>query len=76
LSELALWFITCGTSEANTERILSMQCNIARLHEIVGLPPMETRLREWINRRPQVPLTIGAMGEGDELEGSDTEEVS
>jgi hypothetical protein len=72
LSELTLRFVTCGTSEADAERLPSIQSNIAGLHGTrFGLPPMETRLREWDNRPTQVQVSLGAMGGGDELDDSD-----
>jgi hypothetical protein len=50
LSEFALPLVTCGTSEADTERLLSMQCNIAGLHGTsFDLPSMEANLREWVS---------------------------
>jgi hypothetical protein len=55
LSELALRLVTCGMSEADTERLLSMQRKIAGLHgKRFGLPSMEARLREWVNCSTQV----------------------
>jgi hypothetical protein len=51
LSELSLRLVTCGTSEADVERLFSMQYNIVGLHGTrFGLPSMESRLREWSNR--------------------------
>jgi hypothetical protein len=67
--ELALRFVTCGTSEAGAERFLSMQRNIAGLRGTrFGPPSMEARLREWANRQTQVQVNLGAMGGGDELD--------
>jgi hypothetical protein len=34
---------------------------------------MEARLREWANRPTQVQVSLGAMGRGDELNGSDAD---
>jgi hypothetical protein len=74
LSEFALWFMTCGTSEADAERLLLMQRNIAGLHGTrFGLPFMEAHLREWANRPMQVQVSLGAMGRGDELDDSDAD---
>jgi hypothetical protein len=62
LSELVLQLVACGTSEADAERLLSMQSNIAGLHGTrFGLPSMEARLREWANRPTQVQVSLGAM---------------
>jgi hypothetical protein len=66
--------VTCGTSEADAERLFSMQRNIAGLHWTrFGLPSMEARLREWANRLTQVYVSLGEMGGGDELDNSDTD---
>jgi hypothetical protein len=47
VSELALCLVTCGKSEADAERLFSMQHNIAGAHGThFGLPSMEARLRE------------------------------
>jgi hypothetical protein len=74
LSELALRLVTCGTPEADAERLLSMQRNTAGLHGTrFGLPSMEARLREWSNRPTQVHVSLGAMGGGDELDDSDAD---
>jgi hypothetical protein len=74
LFELALRLVTCGTSEADAKRLLSMKRNIARLHGTrSGLPSMEVRLREWANRPTQVQVSLGAMGGGDELDDSDAD---
>jgi hypothetical protein len=74
LSELALRIVTYGMSEADTERLLSMQCNIAGLHGTrFSLPSMEARLREWANRPTQVQVSLGAMGGRDELDDSDAD---
>jgi hypothetical protein len=63
--------VTCGTSEADAESLLSMQRKIAGPHGTpFGLPSMETRLGEWVNRQTQVQVGIGAVGGGDELDGS------
>lgn len=45
-ADLALRLISCGTSEADAERVLSMQKNIASLHGTrFGISTMEARLR-------------------------------
>jgi hypothetical protein len=50
LSEFALQMMTCGPSEADAERSLSMQRNIAGLHGTrFGLLLMDARLRKWVN---------------------------
>jgi hypothetical protein len=60
LSKLALQLVTCRTSEADAKRLLSMQRNIAGLHETrFGLPSMEPRLREWVNCPTQVQVNLG-----------------
>jgi hypothetical protein len=72
LSELALRLVTCGTSEADAEGLLSMQRIIAGLHGTrFGLPSMETRLREWAHCPTQVQVSLGAMGGGNEPDDSD-----
>jgi hypothetical protein len=72
LSELVLRLVTCGTSEADAERLLSVQRNITGLHGTrFGLPSMETRLREWADCPTQVQVSLGVMGEGGELDDSD-----
>jgi hypothetical protein len=77
LSELALRLVTCGMSEADAERLFSMQCNIAGLHGTrFGLPSMEAHLRKWANRPTQVQVSLGAMGGGDELDDSASDELS
>jgi hypothetical protein len=80
LSELALRLITCGTSEADAERILSMQRNVAGLHGTrFGLPSMEARLRELMARPSSSDLvrssemTTGVLDEDHETDDSDTE---
>jgi hypothetical protein len=74
LSELALQFVTCGVSEADTEHLLSMQRNAAGLHGTrFGLLFMEARLREWTSCPTQVQVSLGAMGGGDELEDADAD---
>jgi hypothetical protein len=70
--ELAMRFVTCGTSEAGAERLPSMRRNIEGLHGTrFGLPSMEALLKEWTNRPTQVQVSLGAMGGGDELDNSD-----
>jgi hypothetical protein len=45
-ADLALRFVSCGTSEADAERILSMQRNIAGLHGTrFGTQSMKSRIR-------------------------------
>jgi hypothetical protein len=74
LSELALRIVTCETSEADVERLLSIQRNIAGLHGTrFGLPSMDARLREWANRPTQVLVSVGAMDGGNELDNSDAD---
>jgi hypothetical protein len=74
LSKLALQLVTCGTSEADVERLLSMQRDIAGLHKTrFGLPSMEACLREWANRPMKVQVNLGAMAGGDELDHSDAD---
>jgi hypothetical protein len=74
LSELTLRLATCGTSEANTKRVLSMQRNIAGFYRTrFSLPSIEARLRDWANRPTQVQVSLGAMGGGDERDDSDAD---
>jgi hypothetical protein len=73
-SEMAVRLVTCGTSEADAERILSMQRNIAGLHGTrFGLSSMEARLREWASRPTEVHAIHAAMDEDDELDDSDAD---
>jgi hypothetical protein len=74
VAELALPLITCETSEADAERIFSMQRHIAGLHGArFRLPLMEARLREWVSQPTWVRIATAAMGEGEELDDSDSE---
>jgi hypothetical protein len=69
--------VTCGTSEAGAEHLLSMQCNITGPHGTrFGLPSMEALLREWAGRPTQVHVSLGAMGGGNEFDGSDADQLS
>jgi hypothetical protein len=77
LSELAVRLMTCGTSEADAERLLPMHRKIAGLHGTrFGIPSMEARLREWANRPTQVQVSLGVMNGGDELDDSDADSLS
>jgi hypothetical protein len=77
LSELVLRLVTCGTSEADPECLLSTQRSIAGLHRTgFALPSMEVRLREWANRPTHVQVSLGAMGGSDEPDDSDADSSS
>jgi hypothetical protein len=68
---------TCWACIRDANRILSMQRNVALLHgKQFGLPSMEASLREWANCPTQVQLTRGAPGQGNQLDDSDTNELS
>jgi hypothetical protein len=48
--------------------------NTAGLHGTrFGPPSIETCLKEWDNRLTQVQVSLGTMGGGDKLDGSDAD---
>lgn len=66
--------LPCETSEADAEHIFSMQQHIAGLHGAhFRLPLIEACLREWVSQPTRVRLLTVAMGEGEELDDSDSE---
>jgi hypothetical protein len=73
-SEFAEHLVTCGTSEADAERILSMRRNVEGLHGArFGLRSMEARLQEWGARMTECDVPSGVREEEQDVDHSDTE---